>query len=334
MGDNFPPRIPIIMDFVLKLLNDDIRRVEEQFREDLTSRVPLIRKVGEYVLASGGKRVRPMMLLLGAQLSGYKGNAHIGLASVVEFIHTATLLHDDVVDSAVLRRGQDSANAVWGNEASVLVGDFLFAKSFSIMVREGNLDILRTLSDATTQMAEGEVLQLISTSDVELDEERYIEVVRNKTAVLLSAASRSGAILGGCSPEEEESMAAYGMDLGIAFQFMDDALDYIADQAEFGKECGHDLLEGKVTLPLIHTLKNCTNEERQKVAAIVEQEVLPDDDLQYVVSLIHSYDGIGYTRERAKTLIESAKIHLSGFSDCPAKEAMLRLADYIISRNH
>ena len=334
MGDNLPPRIPIIMDFVLTLLNDDIRRVEEQFREDLASRVPLIRKVGEYVLASGGKRVRPMMLLLSAQLTGYQGNAHIGLASVVEFIHTATLLHDDVVDSAVLRRGQDSANAVWGNEASVLVGDFLFAKSFSIMVREGNLDILRTLSDATTQMAEGEVLQLISTSDVELDEQHYIEVVRNKTAVLLSAASRSGAILGGCSPEEEEALAAYGMDLGIAFQFMDDALDYIADQAEFGKECGHDLLEGKVTLPLIQTLNNCTNEERQKVAAIVEQEVLPDEDLQYVVRLIHSYDGIGYTRERAKTLIESAKTNLSGFSDCPAKEAMLRLADYIVSRNH
>ena len=322
------------MDFVLKLLNDDIGRVEAQFREDLTSRVPLIRKVGEYVLASGGKRVRPMLLLLSAQLSGYQGNAHIGLASVVEFIHTATLLHDDVVDSAVLRRGQDSANAVWGNEASVLVGDFLFAKSFTIMVREGNLDILRTLSDATTQMAEGEVLQLISTSDVELDEEHYIEVVRNKTAVLLSAASRSGAILGHCSPEEEEALAAYGMDLGIAFQFMDDALDYIADQAEFGKECGHDLLEGKVTLPLIHTLNNCTCEERQKVAAIVEQEVLPDEDLQYVIGLIHSYDGIGYTRECAKTYIESAKTHLSGFSDCPAKEAMLRLADYIITRNH
>ena len=322
------------MDFVLKLLNDDIRRVEAQFREDLTSRVPLIRKVGEYVLASGGKRVRPMMLLLSAQLCGYQGDAHIGLASVVEFIHTATLLHDDVVDSAVLRRGQDSANAVWGNEASVLVGDFLFAKSFTIMVRAGNLDILRTLSDATTQMAEGEVLQLISTSDVELDEAHYLEVVRNKTAVLLSAASRCGAILGGCSAAEEEALAAYGMDLGIAFQFMDDALDYVADQADFGKECGHDLLEGKVTLPLIHTLNNCSRQERQKIAAIVEQEVLPDEDLQYVIGLIHAYDGIGYTRERAKNHIESAKAHLSGFADCPAKQAMLRLADYIISRSH
>ncbi len=321
------------MNFVLNLLNDEIHRVEEQFRKDLASRVPLIRKVGEYVLASGGKRVRPMMLLLSARLAGYQGKAHIGLASVVEFIHTATLLHDDVVDSAVLRRGQDSANAVWGNEASVLVGDFLFAKSFSIMVREGNLEILKTLSDATTQMAEGEVLQLISTSDVDLDEDCYIEVVRNKTAVLLSAASRCGALLGDCPPEQEEALAAYGMDLGIAFQFMDDALDYVADQDEFGKECGHDLLEGKVTLPLIHALRRCGPEERQKIAGIIEQETLPDADLQYIIALIHSYNGIDYTRERAKLLVESAKSHLVLFADCPAKEALIRLADYVVSRN-
>ncbi|MDH3544291.1 MAG: polyprenyl synthetase family protein [Desulfuromonadales bacterium] len=321
------------MNFVLNLLNDEILRVEEQFRKDLESRVPLIRKVGEYVLASGGKRVRPMMLLLSAKLAGYQGESHVGLASVVEFIHTATLLHDDVVDSAVLRRGQDSANAVWGNEASVLVGDFLFAKSFSIMVREGNLEILKTLSDATTQMAEGEVLQLISTCDVELDEERYIEVVRNKTAVLLSAASRCGALLGACPPEQEEALSAYGMDLGIAFQFMDDALDYVADQDAFGKECGHDLLEGKVTLPLIHTLKRCNAEERKRIAGIIEQETLPEEDLKYIVGLIHSYDGIDYTRDRAKLLIESAKGHLALFADCPAKEAMIRLADYVVSRN-
>ena len=275
-----------------------------------------------------------MMLLLSAQLTGYQGNAHIGLASVVEFIHTATLLHDDVVDSAVLRRGQDSANAVWGNEASVLVGDFLFAKSFSIMVRVGNLDILQTLSDATTLMAEGEVLQLISTSDVELDEERYIEVVRNKTAVLLSAASRCGALLGGCADNEEQALANYGMDLGIAFQYMDDALDYVADQTEFGKECGHDLLEGKVTLPLIHTLNHCTADEKRRVSEIVEKLDLPDEDLQYVIDLIHAYDGIGYTRQRAEMLVDSAKAHLSIFTDCPAREAMLRLADYVVSRKY
>jgi octaprenyl-diphosphate synthase len=322
------------MDYVLSLLNEDIRLVEARFREDLTSGVPLIRKVGEYVLASGGKRVRPMLLLLSARLAGYRGSSQIGLASVVEFIHTATLLHDDVVDSAVLRRGQDSVNAVWGNEASVLVGDFLFAKSFSIMVREGNLDILRTLSDATTQMAEGEVLQLISTSDVDLDETRYMEVVRNKTAVLLSAASRCGALLGACPPEQEEALAAYGMELGIAFQFMDDALDYVAEQSEFGKECGHDLLEGKVTLPLIHTLRCCTAEEHERVAQIIEQEDLPRPDLDFVVALIHRYDGIDYTRQRARVLVESAKAHLQLFSDGPAKTAMTHLADYIVSRNH
>jgi octaprenyl-diphosphate synthase len=320
------------MDRVLNLLADDIQLVEAQFRKDLDSRVPLIRKVGEYVLSSGGKRIRPMLLLLSARLVGYTGDAHVGLASVVEFIHTATLLHDDVVDSAVLRRGQDSANAIWGNEASVLVGDFLFAKSFSIMVRGGNLDILRALSDATTQMAEGEVLQLISTCDLDLDEEHYIEVVRNKTAVLLAAACRSGAILGDCSKEQEDALAAYGMDLGIAFQFMDDALDYVADQEEFGKAQGHDLLEGKVTLPLIHALRQCTADERQRAEVIVDQDELPQEDLDYVIKLIDTYDGILYTRERAGIFIDQAKARLNVFAEGPIKEALCILADYVVSR--
>lgn len=321
------------MDRVLNLLKDDICRVEAQFRLDLDSRVPLIRKVGEYVLASGGKRIRPMLLLLCARLTGYRGEAHIGLASVVEFIHTATLLHDDVVDSAVLRRGQESANAVWGNEASVLVGDFLFAKSFSIMVRNGSLDILRALSDATTQMAEGEVLQLISTCDLALDEERYIEVVRNKTAVLLAAACRSGAILGEAAADQQEALAAYGMDLGIAFQFMDDALDYVAEQEEFGKARGHDLLEGKVTLPLIHALRQCSAEERSRVENIVEQEELPQEDLGYVIELIDKYDGIQFTRQRAATFVEQAKTRLAVFEADPIKEALEILADYVVSRS-
>jgi len=321
------------MDRVLNLLKDDICRVEAQFRLDLDSRVPLIRKVGEYVLASGGKRIRPMLLLLCARLTGYQGAAHIGLASVVEFIHTATLLHDDVVDSAVLRRGQESANAVWGNEASVLVGDFLFAKSFSIMVRNGSLDILRALSDATTQMAEGEVLQLISTCDLALDEERYIEVVRNKTAVLLAAACRSGAILGEAAADQQEALAAYGMDLGIAFQFMDDALDYVAEQEEFGKARGHDLLEGKVTLPLIHALRQCSAEERSRVENIVEQEELPQEDLGYVIELIDKYDGIQFTRLRAATFVEQAKTRLAVFEADPIKEALEILADYVVSRS-
>jgi octaprenyl-diphosphate synthase len=320
------------MDRVLELLKSDIQQVEAQFRKDLDSRVPLIRKVGEYVLASGGKRIRPMLLLLSARQAGYTGNAHIGLASVVEFIHTATLLHDDVVDSAVLRRGQDSANAIWGNEASVLVGDFLFAKSFSIMVRGGNLDILRALSDATTQMAEGEVLQLISTCDLDLDEERYIEVVRNKTAVLLAAACRSGAILGDSAERQEEALAAYGMDLGIAFQFMDDALDYVADQEKFGKVRGHDLLEGKVTLPLIHALRQCSDEERLRTEAIIGQDELPAEDLEYVIRLIDTHGGISYTRQRAGMFVEQAKTRLDVFAEGPIKEALCILADYVVRR--
>lgn len=321
------------MDRVLNLLKSDIQLVEAQFRKDLDSRVPLIRKVGEYVLASGGKRIRPMLLLLSARLAGYSGDAHIGLASVVEFIHTATLLHDDVVDSAVLRRGQDSANAIWGNEASVLVGDFLFAKSFSIMVRGGDLNILRALSDATTQMAEGEVLQLISTCDLDLDEDRYIEVVRNKTAVLLAAACRSGALLGDCTAVQQEALADFGMDLGIAFQFMDDALDYVADQKEFGKACGHDLLEGKVTLPLIHALRQCSEEERRKTEEIVAQDELPPEDLDYVITLIDRYDGISFTRERAAVFVAQAKQHLEVFAEGPIKAALCTLADYVVSRS-
>lgn len=320
------------MEKALELLHDDLLGVEAQFKQDLTSEVLLIRKVGEYVLSSGGKRIRPMLLLLCAKLAGYQGNKHVGLASVVEFIHTATLLHDDVVDSAVLRRGNASANAVWGNEASVLVGDFLFAKSFSIMVRGGSLKILQALSDATTMMAEGEVQQLVSTCDLDLSEESYIDVVRNKTAVLIAAACQVGGVLGEVDEEREQALHDFGMDLGIAFQFMDDALDYVADQAEFGKAKGHDLEEGKVTLPLIHALRQCGDEERERLTEIVELETLSDEDLAYVVALIERYDGIGYTRLRARELVERAKLKLAAFPDGPVKTALMELSDYAVSR--
>ncbi len=320
------------MERVLNLLQDDLKLVEKQFKRDLESDVYMIRKVGEYVFSSGGKRIRPMLLLLSARLANYSGDQHIGLASVVEFIHTATLLHDDVVDSAILRRGQESANAVWGNEASVLVGDFLFAKSFSIMVRVGNLEILQTLSDATTQMAEGEVLQLISTCDLDLDEKHYLNVIRDKTAILISAACRVGAALGGLEGAEKEALSSYGMDIGIAFQLMDDALDYIADEAEFGKAQGHDLEEGKMTLPLIHVLRQCTTEERTALAEIVEKETLGDSDLSYVISLIDNYGGIDYTRKRALEMALQAKQHLQIFPPSEVRESLETVADYVVNR--
>jgi len=322
------------MERALQLLKDDLPLVEVQFREDLTSDVVLIRKVGEYILGSGGKRIRPMLLLLCCRLGHYRGRQHIGLASVVEFIHTATLLHDDVVDGAVLRRGNASVNSVWGNEASVLVGDFLFAKSFSIMVRAGDLRVLKVLSDATTRMAEGEVLQLISTSDVDMDEERYMEVVRSKTAVLLAAACQCGGILAEVGDELEQALSNFGMDLGIAFQFMDDALDYVAEEAEFGKTRGLDLAEGKMTLPLIHALRQCDADDRNRVAAIVEGDDISDQDLHFVIDLINRRDGIGYTRDRARALVERAKSHMAGFDPSPVKDALFELADYVIERRH
>jgi octaprenyl-diphosphate synthase len=251
---------------------------------------------------------------------------------VVEFIHTATLLHDDVVDSASMRRGIASANTLWGNEASVLVGDFLFSKSFSLMVEDGDLNVLRVLANATTRIAEGEVLQLICTSDVDLTEERYTEVVVCKTAVLLAAACQAGAIIGGASPAEEAALAAFGMDLGIAFQLMDDTLDYVADEKEFGKSIGHDLEEGKITLPLIETLRHCSPEERQLIVDIVASEEFNQECFAKVLLLVNRHGGIDYTVRRAKEYIASATAHLEIFADSPVRTALCRLADYVVTR--
>ena len=320
------------MDAALALIGEDLKNVELQFKKDLQSNVPLIRKVAEYVVSSGGKRIRPALLLLAAKLCGYGGERHVPLASVVEFIHTATLLHDDVVDNANLRRGIASANTLWGNEASVLVGDFLFSKSFSLMVADGDLRVLAVLSNATTLIAEGEVLQLVSTSDLDMTEERYVEVVRCKTAILLSAACHAGAIVGEAPREQEDSLRDFGMDLGIAFQVMDDTLDYVATEDEFGKSIGHDLEEGKITLPLIHTLERCTPAERELIGDIVAKDVLAAEDFHAVFDLVTAYGGLDYAKGKAREYIELAKAHLDAFEESPGKTALLDLADYVVTR--
>jgi octaprenyl-diphosphate synthase len=320
------------MDATLALIGEDLKNVELQFKKDLQSDVPLIRKVGEYVLSSGGKRIRPALLLLAAKLCGYCGDRHVPLASVIEFIHTATLLHDDVVDSANLRRGIASANALWGNEASVLVGDFLFSKSFSLMVADGDLAVLKVLSAATTIIAEGEVLQLVSTSDMDLSEASYIEVVKCKTAILLSAACQAGAILGKASPERETALSEFGLGLGIAFQLMDDTLDYVASEEQFGKSIGHDLEEGKITLPLIHTLKQCSSGERELIGDIIEKDLMDKTDFQTVFELVHRYGGITYAIARASEYVAQAKTRLEVFDASPEKTALLGLSDYVVTR--
>ena len=321
------------MQAALNIIGEDLKLVEQQFRKDLQSDVPLIRKVGEYVLSSGGKRVRPALLLLAARLSGYSADKAVPLASVIEFIHTATLLHDDVVDSATLRRGLASANTLWGNEASVLIGDFLFSKSFSLMVGVGSLDILRVLSGATTVIAEGEVMQLLCTGELDLTEERYTNVVRSKTAILMSAACEAGAILGEAPQNQQQALADFGMDLGIAFQLMDDILDYIATEDDFGKSIGHDLEEGKITLPLIHTLRLCTEAERIFIAGVVERDEMSLEEFRTVSGLVKTYGGIEYTVEAARTCISRCKSHLALFAPSPVREALFSLAEYVVTRS-
>jgi octaprenyl-diphosphate synthase len=321
------------MQAALNIIGEDLKLVEQQFRNDLQSDVPLIRKVGEYVLSSGGKRIRPALLLLSARLCGYTGESAVPLASVVEFIHTATLLHDDVVDSATLRRGLASANTLWGNEASVLVGDFLFSKSFSLMVRVGSLDILRVLSDATTIIAEGEVMQLLCTGEIDLSEESYLNVVRSKTAILMSAACEAGAILGAVPQSQQQALAGFGMDLGIAFQLMDDILDYVATEEEFGKSIGHDLEEGKITLPLIHTLRHCSEAERAIIAHVVDKDEMSLEDFRAVSGLVNQYGGIEYTIAAARTYIERCKNHLNQCTLSPVREALVSLAEYVVTRS-
>ncbi len=321
------------MPSVLRLVDEDLRKVELQFQENLRSDVSLIPTVGRYVLRSGGKRVRPLLVLLAAQLCGYRGERAVPLASIVEFIHTATLLHDDVVDNADLRRGQESANAVWGNEASVLVGDFLFSKSFSLLVADGDLRILRVMSDATTLMAEGEVLELLKTSDLDTLEREYLEVVTNKTAVLLAAACEIGGLLGGAPEDEVSALRGYGLEVGIAFQLMDDCLDYVGDESAFGKEVGTDLAEGKITLPLIHALQRCTPEERKFVGSVLERDAVTSEDLQGVLRLIEKFGGIEFTRGQARERVDRARGLLGCFPRSPERDALEAVAEYVVARD-
>lgn len=321
------------MDKVVALLQGEMEAVEACFKRNLSSDVPLINQVGEYVLSSGGKRIRPMLLLLAAKLCDYRGEDHVEMAGVVEFIHTATLLHDDVVDDAEIRRGNRSANTVWGNQTSVLVGDFLFAKTFSLMVGCGNLEVLRLLSDTTTRMAEGEVQQLLNTGDLGVDEARYLDVIRSKTAILIAAACEVGAVLADADSERVQALREFGLEIGTAFQLMDDALDYVAEQEDFGKAQGHDLAEGKMTLPLIHAYAQVDTQQKEEISRIVLEEDLSDSDLVYISKLIAENDGIEYTRSKATERIALAKQHLQIFPDCAARAALFDLADYVVARN-
>jgi octaprenyl-diphosphate synthase len=320
------------LETILEGIGEDLEKVEQEFRKNLRSDVPIISSIGEHLLFSGGKRFRPILLLLSAKLCGYWGNCHVSMASLIEFIHTATLLHDDVVDRAELRRGTLSANSIWGNEACVLVGDFLFTKCFSLMVENGNWKILQTISRATMLMAEGELDELIKTNDLSLAEENYLFIISRKTAALISAASQIGAILGNVSEEREVALSEFGKDVGMAFQLIDDNLDYTSKEEEFGKKIGIDLQDGKITLPLIFALNQCNQKERAFIHEAVESSSITRDVFFRVVEIIERYQGIHYTWEKAKEYVERAKGHLHLFPNSKERDAIYGLADYVLER--
>jgi octaprenyl-diphosphate synthase len=323
---------PIDFNSIKNLTISEAKAVDQLIVNELSSDVILINQVGHYIIGNGGKRLRPMLLLLAAKALGDVNNNHLVLAAVIEFIHTATLLHDDVVDDSDRRRGKESANAVWGNAASVLVGDYLYSSAFEMMVRTGNMRVMEILSKTTTAIAEGEVLQLLNCNNPETTEEKYLEVISRKTAILFSAATRLGAVISNASPEVEEGLAKYGQHLGIAFQLIDDALDYKANQEELGKNLGDDLAEGKPTLPLIYAIQHGTDSEANIVIDAVKNG--NRDAFNEVYAVVKSTKAIDYTERRADEEAQKAIDALNILPDSEYKNALILLAKFSVQRNY
>jgi octaprenyl-diphosphate synthase len=309
----------------------DMRAVDAVVRARLHSDVVLVRQVAEYIISAGGKRMRPALVLLSAGACGYSGTRHHELAAVVEFIHTATLLHDDVVDESSLRRGRETANAVFGNPASVLVGDFLYSRAFQIMVGVGSMRVMQVLADATNVIAEGEVLQLMNCRNADIDVDAYLRVIRYKTAKLFEAAGRLGAILGAVSSDVEEALASYGTHVGTAFQLIDDVLDYSGHEAETGKHIGDDLAEGKATLPLIHVMHNGSPQQAALVRNAIEGA--SSESFTAVLAAVRSTGALDAARRHGIGEAEQAKAALAPIADSKFKETLLQLADFAVQRS-
>ena len=314
------------------LIERDMKLVDALIMRRLQSDVVLINQVGHYIVNSGGKRLRPIIVLLAARTLDYRGEKHIDLAAIIEFIHTATLLHDDVVDGSDKRRNRDTANAVWGNATSVLVGDFLYSRSFEMMVDIDTMRVMEILSHATNRIAEGEVLQLLNCHDADIDEQKYFEVILRKTATLFEAGAQLGAVLCGASAERERALADYGRHLGIAFQIIDDALDYGASAEEIGKNIGDDLAEGKPTLPLLRAMQVGTDKQRQALRDAIEQG--GREHIGVVMAAIESTDAIEYTSRLAKQEADKAKKALEELPASSYRDALAAVADFAIQRRN
>ncbi len=317
---------------IFELVRSDLQKVEAEFCRQSVSSVEPITEIGQYLQVSGGKRLRPALVLLSCKFCGYEGAAAIRLGAVVELIHTATLVHDDIIDGAETRRGRPSTNSRWGNHMSVLAGDWLYMQAFNVALAERNFKILDQLIGVTQVMVEGELLQLTQLNRLEVSEEDYFELAYRKTACLFSTCLRLGAVLGGLSEEEESRLGSYGINLGLAFQLIDDVLDFTSSEQVLGKPVGSDLKEGKLTLPLIYLLGKCRPEEKRRVARVLEEGGYDSVPFSEILEMVERYGTLDAARRKANELVDAAKGFLDGFPDSPYREALRSLAEFIVER--
>ena len=321
------------MEDVWEAFRPDLIEVESQITKHLESHAPLINTVASHIFASGGKRIRPLLLILCARLCGFLQKDFLLLGSLVEFIHTATLLHDDVLDEADLRRGQPTARKIWGNQASILVGDYLYSQAMAMIATFHNHGINEALADACRKMAEGEVLQLCANSQPNLSETAYLKIVEYKTAALVAASCKVGAIVGGASLEEQAALYRFGYHLGMAFQLADDRLDYAADRAKLGKALGQDIRQGMITIPLLHLLQTCSPQDNQWITEKILDHTIEDEDVTKIIQLMQKQGSLVYSTARAKEYIEAAALDLEPFSACMAKRSLAITAHYMVNRD-
>jgi octaprenyl-diphosphate synthase len=314
-------------------IRDDLREVEREFARHVQSQVQLIPTMGTYIQDSGGKRIRPAVLLMSARMAGYRGDAAILYASVVEFIHTATLVHDDIIDESELRRGKQAVHSRWGNDITVLLGDFLYIKSMSLALTQDRLDLIRLLCDVTLRMIEGELYQLTKNGVVDLTEEEHYEIIRRKTAYLFAGCARIGGMLGDTTPQQQDALWDYGFNIGMSFQIVDDLLDFLGDEEVLGKPIGGDLREGKITLPIIHLLHRDDARADALVRSVVNTRDVSPEDWRDIKSLLNKYGSIEYAQRTAIDFVERAKTALYAFPASPEREALMALPDYVLSRD-
>ena len=333
MGNNPAVKTLDSMEDVWEAFRPELLEVEAQIEKHLGSQAPLINTVAGHILSSGGKRIRPLLLILSAQLSGYPEKGYCLLGSLVEYIHTATLLHDDVLDEADLRRGEKTARRIWGNHASILVGDYLYSQAMALIASFHNHDINEIMADACRKMAEGEVLQLVANSQPDLTETDYLKIIECKTAILVAASCKTGAIIGGASLDEQMALYRFGYNLGMAFQLADDRLDYAADHARLGKSLGQDIRQGMITLPLIHLLQTSSSSEQDWLKEKILSHSLNDQELDHILEMMKKQGSLAYATMKAREYVEASALDLVSFPESPAKRSLAIVSAYMVNRD-